>query len=43
MGCYETEILEANETAIGTGAQSTLNILAGCSEVGIAAKLCAHY
>ena len=42
-GCYETEILEANGTAIGTGAQNTINILAECSEDGIAAKLCADY
>ena len=42
-GCYEVEILEANGTAIGTGAQNTLNILAGCSEDEIAANLCADY
>ena len=42
-GCYETEITGADGTAIGTGAQNTLDILAGCSEDGIAAKLAADY
>ena len=42
-GCYETEVSGADRTAIGTGAENTLDILAGCSEDGIAAKLCANY
>ena len=42
-GCSQTEITGADGTAIGTGAQNTLDILAGCSEDGIAAKLCADY
>ena len=42
-GCYETEVSGADGTAIGTGAENTLDILAGCSEDGIAAKLCADY
>ena len=42
-GCYETEVSGADRTAIGTGAENTLDILAGCSEDGIAAKLCADY
>ena len=42
-GCYETELSGAEGTAIGTGAQNTLDILAGCSEDLIAAKLCADY
>ena len=42
-GCYETEVSGAERTAIGTGAQNTLDILAGCSEDLIAAKLCADY
>ena len=42
-GCYETKISGAEGTAIGTGAQNTLDILAGCSEDMIAAKLCANY
>ena len=42
-GCYEIEITGADGTAIGTGAQNTLDILAWCSEDGIAAKLSADY
>ena len=39
-GCYGTEILEADGTAKGTGAKNTIDILNGCSEAGIAARLC---
>ena len=39
-GCYGTEISGADGTAIGTGAQNTIDIMNGCSEVGIAARLC---
>ena len=39
-GCYGTRIKGANRTAIGTGAQNTLAILADCSEAGIAARVC---
>ena len=42
-GCEGTEISGADGTAIGTGAQNTLDILVGCSEDGIAAKLAADY
>ena len=42
-GCYENELSGADGTAIGTGAQNTLDILAGCNEDGIAAKLSADY
>jgi len=42
-GCYETEILGANGTAIGTGLQNTLDIVAGCSEQPIAASECLDY
>jgi hypothetical protein len=39
-GCYGTLISGADGTAIGTGAQNTIDIMNGCSEVGIAARLC---
>jgi len=39
-GCYGTVIPGADGTAIGTGAQNTIDIMNGCSEVGRAARLC---
>ena len=42
-GCYETELLKVDRTAIGMGAQNTRNILARCNEDGIAAKLASDY
>ncbi|OUT97608.1 MAG: hypothetical protein CBB92_08245 [Flammeovirgaceae bacterium TMED32] len=42
-GCYETKVLGADGTAISTGAQNTLDILTGCSEDIIAAKLYPNY
>ncbi|MAJ50721.1 MAG: DUF1566 domain-containing protein [Flammeovirgaceae bacterium] len=42
-GCYENELLKVDRTAIGTGIQNTLDILAGCNQDGIAAKLASDY
>ena len=42
-GCSGTDIPGATGTAIGTGAQNTAAILAGCAETGAAAKLADAY
>jgi hypothetical protein len=42
-GCYGTEIAGADGTGLGTGAQNTADILAGCSDTGIAAELADNY
>ncbi|MGR8931883.1 MAG: hypothetical protein ACU836_14710 [Gammaproteobacteria bacterium] len=42
-GCFGTLIPGADGTAIGDGAQNTADILAGCSEPGIAAQVAANY
>lgn len=41
-GCWQTEINGADGSMIGVGSQNTNDILSGCSEDGIAAKLCAQ-
>ncbi|MCP4278275.1 MAG: hypothetical protein GY779_18180, partial [Gammaproteobacteria bacterium] len=42
-GCSGTAIAGADESAVGTGAQNTKDILAGCGEAGIAARLADEY
>ncbi|HLF62650.1 MAG TPA: hypothetical protein VI603_02810 [Saprospiraceae bacterium] len=39
-GCYQQTISGADGIALGTGSQNTLDIISGCGESGIAAKLC---
>ena len=42
-GCFATSIAGADETAVGTGAKNTADILAGCTSSGIAAELADNY
>jgi hypothetical protein len=39
-GCYGTAITGADGTALGTGNQNTIDIMADCAEAGIAARIC---
>ncbi|MDQ3017007.1 MAG: DUF1566 domain-containing protein [Bacteroidota bacterium] len=39
-GCWSNNIPGADGTALGTGNQNTIDIVAGCSIAGIAARIC---
>lgn len=39
-GCYGVDVPGASSFSIGTGNQNTLDIIAGCSDAGTAAKIC---
>ena len=41
-GCNNSALAGADGTAIGTGAQNTIDIETGCTAVGTAADLCAN-
>jgi hypothetical protein len=42
-GCNGVTLAGANGTDIGTGAQNTIDIIGGCAESGIAARVCDDY
>jgi hypothetical protein len=39
-GCDGVDVVGANQSVIGSGFQNTLDILAGCSQTNIAARIC---
>jgi len=39
-GCFDIYIIGADESALGTGAQNTIDIITSCTQIGIAAKRC---
>ena len=41
-GCYGVDLLDANGTAIGTGAQNTIDIETGCLTLETAADFCTN-
>ncbi len=42
-GCNAVTLPGANGTGIGAGAQNTIDIVGGCAELGIAARVCDDY
>lgn len=42
-GCYGTALTGCSGTSIGSGKNNTTNIIAGCAESGIAARICDNY
>lgn len=42
-GCFTVNVSGAEGSAIGTGAQNTIDILAGCATLGIGARVCDDY
>lgn len=42
-GCHGTLLTGADGVTLGTGAQNTLDIISGCSQLGTAARDCANY
>ena len=42
-GCFETDIIGANEISIGSGSSNTLSIVENCLQPSIAASVCLDY